>query len=294
MKSMTGYGNAKIQQKDLNIEVSIRSVNGRFLDTRFHLPREFMAFEADLKKILTENILRGTVDIFVSRKNKAAHEAAEIHVNEILAKKYLQAFQKISKLTKLATPLHLEVLAKMPEVIQLEEKQGVSSQEEKLLKKVFQKACEDCRKEREREGRFLQKDLSNLVLDLEKQVQIISGLRDEANKLLQERFEQKVSSRLKNQGQEMDPARVAQEIVIQLEKADINEELVRLTEHIKNYKDLLASAQAEGKKLDFYTQELLREVNTIGSKSQVAKITQAVVEAKTLIERLREQVQNVE
>ena len=138
----------------------------------------------------------------------------------------------------------------------------------------------------------LQKELEKLVHDLEKQVAIVAGLREDANRQLQERFEQKIGSRLK--GQEMDPQRLTQEIVIQLEKADINEELVRLTEHLKNYKDLLKSAQAEGKKLDFYTQELLREVNTIGSKSQVAKITQAVVEAKTLIERLREQVQNVE
>jgi uncharacterized protein (TIGR00255 family) len=292
MKSMTGYGTSKAQQKDLKVEVSIRSVNGRFLDTRFHLPREFVPFEADLKKLLNEKILRGTVDIFVNRKNKAIHEAAEVRVNEELVKKYLAAFQKIAKATKLPPQIHLEVLARMPDVIQVEEKQEVSPQEEKMLKSVFAKACEDCMKEREREGKFLQKELEKLVHDLEKQVSIVAGLREEANRQLQERFEQKVSNRLK--GQEMDPQRVTQEIVIQLEKADINEELVRLSEHIKNYKDLLKSAHAEGKKLDFYTQELLREVNTIGSKSQVAKITQAVVEAKTIIERLREQVQNVE
>ncbi|MBK9322767.1 MAG: YicC family protein [Bdellovibrionaceae bacterium] len=292
MRSMTGYGTAKSQQKDLSIEVSIRSVNGRFLDTRFHLPREFIPFEADLKKILGEKILRGTVDIFVVRRNKSAQGAAEVRVNEVLAKKYLQAFQKISKSTKLSTPIHLEVLARMPEVIQLEERLEVSSHEEKLLKTVFAKACADCAQEREREGKFLQKELEKLVHDLEKQVRIISALREEANKQLQDRFELKVGTRMK--GLEMDSNRLAQEIVIQLEKADINEELVRLAEHLKNYKDLLKSPQAEGKKLDFYTQELLREVNTIGSKSQVAKITQAVVEAKTLIERLREQVQNAE
>lgn len=292
MKSMTGYGTAKAQQKDLNIEVSIRTVNGRFLDTRFHLPREFVPFEADLKKLLGANILRGTVDVFVNRRNKGSHETAEVRVNEALAKKYLVAFQKISKVTKLPANLHLEILARMPDVIQLEEKQEVTSHEEKLLKAVFGKACGDCVKEREREGKFLQKELEKLVYDLEKQVAIVASLREDANRQLQERFEQKIGNRLK--GQEMDPQRLTQEIVIQLEKADINEELVRLTEHLKNYKDLLKSAQAEGKKLDFYTQELLREVNTIGSKSQVAKITQAVVEAKTLIERLREQVQNVE
>jgi uncharacterized protein (TIGR00255 family) len=292
MRSMTGYGTSKSQLKELSIEVSLRSVNGRFLDTRFHLPREFIPFEAELKKILGEKILRGTVDIFVTRRNKAAHESAEVRVNENLAKKYLQAFQKISKVTKVVTPIHLEVLARMPDVIQLEEKTEVTSHEEKLLKSVFNKACGDCVREREREGKFLQKELEKLAHDLEKQISVINSLREDANKQLQDRFETKIGARMK--GQEMDSNRLAQEIVIQLEKADINEELVRLSEHLKNYKDLLKSAHAEGKKLDFYTQELLREVNTIGSKSQVAKITQAVVEAKTLIERLREQVQNVE
>ncbi|MGZ3743878.1 MAG: YicC/YloC family endoribonuclease [Pseudobdellovibrionaceae bacterium] len=292
MRSMTGYGTSKAQNKNLNIEVSIRAVNGRFLDTRFHLPREFIPFEAELKKLLNEKIFRGTVDVFVIRKNKASHEATEVHVNEELAKKYLGAFNKIAKATKLPTQIHLEILARMPEVIQVEERQEVSTQEEKMLKSVFAKACGDCVKEREREGQFLQKELEKLVRDLEKQVSVVAGFREEANRQLQERFEQKISARLKSQ--ELDPQRITQEIVIQLEKADINEELVRLSEHLKNYKDLLKSAHAEGKKLDFYTQELLREVNTIGSKSQIAKITQAVVEAKTIIERLREQVQNVE
>lgn len=292
MKSMTGYGTAKTQQKDLLIEVNIRTVNGRFLDTRFHLPREFAPFEADLKKHISEKILRGTVDVFVTRRNTAEYEAAEVRVNEGLALKYLQAFQQIAKATKLPAQVHLEILARMPEVIQVDEVTEVSGQEEKLLKAVFAKACTECVKERDREGKFLQKELEKLVHELESRVAVISSLREEANRQLQDRFEQKLSARLK--GQDFDPQRLAQEVVIQLEKADINEELVRLKEHIKNYRDLLKSAHAEGKKLDFYTQELLREVNTIGSKSQVAKITQAVVEAKTLIERLREQVQNVE
>lgn len=292
MKSMTGYGTSKAQQKDLNIEVSIRSVNGRFLDTRFHLPREFFPFEAELKKILGEKILRGTVDVFINRRNKGTRETAEVRVNEGLAQKYLAAFQKISKATKLPAAVHLEVLARMPDVIEVEETQEVSTAEEKLLKSVFTKACGDCVKEREREGKFLQKELEKLAHELAARVGVIEGMRETANLQLQERFEQKISTRLK--GQDLDPQRLAQEVVIQVEKADINEELVRLSEHLKNYKNLLKSAHAEGKKLDFYTQELLREVNTIGSKSQVAKITQAVVEAKTLIERLREQVQNVE
>ena len=169
MKSMTGYGTGKSQSALSQIEVSVRSVNGRFLETRFHLPREFVGLESDLKKVIAKHFDRGTLDIFVSRKIKA----------------------KLS-------------------------------------------------------------------------------------------------------GVEIDSARISQEVVIQLEKSDINEEISRLKEHTKNYRHLLSEAGAQGKKLDFYTQELLREVNTIGSKSSVSKLTQIVVQAKTLIERLREQIQNVE
>ncbi|QDK37419.1 YicC/YloC family endoribonuclease [Bdellovibrio sp. NC01] len=292
MKSMTGYGNARVQSKDVTIEVSIRSVNGRFLEPRFHLPREFVAFEGDLKKVLSSTLLRGTVDVFISRRVKNVGGKTQMTVNDALAKKYLTAYKHLSKELGVPFQVHLEAMARLPDVIKLEETYELFAGEEKVLKKAFADACKNCDKERVREGKALRNDLTALLVSLEKQVKAITGLREEANAQLQDKFEQKIRARLK--GNEIDPTRLSQEIVIQLEKADINEELSRLSEHIKNYRQLVSSQQAEGKKLDFYTQELLREVNTIGSKSQVAKITQAVVEAKTLIERLREQVQNVQ
>lgn len=292
MKSMTGYGTARVQAKDVTVEVSIRAVNGRFLETRFHLPREFVGFESELKKTLGQSLSRGTIDIFVSRRVKSLSTKARMTVNDALAKKYVSAYKHLSKELGLTYQVHLEALARLPDVIKIEETYELFPGEEKVLKKAFAEACKNCDRERTREGQALRKDLQKLLQTLEKQVKVISDLRGEANAQLQERFEQKIRSRLK--GNDMDPTRLSQEIVIQLEKADINEELSRLSEHIKNYRHLVASQEAEGKKLDFYTQELLREVNTIGSKSQVAKITQAVVEAKTLIERLREQVQNVQ
>ncbi len=292
MKSMTGYGNARVQSKDVTVEVSIRSVNGRFLETRFHLPREFVAFEADLKKVLGASLLRGTVDVFVSRRVKNAGGKSKMTVNDALAKKYLAAYKHLSKELGVPFTVHLEAMARLPEIIKIEDSYELFVGEEKILKKAFTEACKNCDKERIREGKALRKDLEGLLVSLEKQVKTITSLREEANAQLQDKFEQKIRARLK--GNEIDPTRLSQEIVIQLEKADINEELSRLSEHIKNYRQLVANQSAEGKKLDFYTQELLREVNTIGSKSQVAKITQAVVEAKTLIERLREQVQNVQ
>lgn len=292
MKSMTGYGNARVQSKDVTVEVSIRTVNGRFLEPRFHLPREFVAFESDLKKILGASVLRGTVDVFVSRRVKNVGGKAQMTVNDALAKKYLTAYKHLAKELGVPFQVHLEAMARLPEVIKIEDTYELFPGEEKVLKKAFAEAAKKCDQERVREGKSVRKDLEGLLLSLEKQVKTITSLREEANAQLQDKFEQKIRARLK--GNEIDPTRLSQEIVIQLEKADINEELTRLSEHIKNYRQLVSSQQAEGKKLDFYTQELLREVNTIGSKSQVAKITQAVVEAKTLIERLREQVQNVQ
>lgn len=292
MKSMTGYGTAKGQSKDLSIEVSIRSVNGRYLETRFHLPREYVALESELKRTLGGFLGRGTVDVYISRRLRSTSSKSTVHINGALAKKYFTAYKSLSKELGLPFQVHLESLARLPEVVKVEESYEMVTGEDKLLKKVFLAACKNVDKERTREGSALRKDLSGLLISLEKQIKTISGLREEANVQLQDKFEQKIKARLK--GNDIDPNRISQEIVIQLEKADINEELSRLSEHIKNYRQLVASDQTEGKKLDFYTQELLREVNTIGSKSQVAKITQAVVEAKTLIERLREQVQNAQ
>ena len=293
---MTGFGVFRSQTSDLTIEVSFRAVNGRYLETRFHLPRTFFPFESDLKKKLSASVLRGTVDIYVSRKVKAQAAPGKISVNSKLAQEYMKALKKLSSELNLKEPIRLDQISKHPDVIMVDEEDALHPNELGLLKKTFDAALKKFELERTREGLALKKDLQKNLKDLQKHVLKVSKLRDEANKILIERFESKVKSRLPKEvaGYTMDPQRISQEIVIQLEKADINEEITRLTEHLKNFEKLVENSVVEGKKLDFYTQELLREVNTIGSKSQVAGITEAVVEAKTLIERIREQVQNVE
>jgi uncharacterized protein (TIGR00255 family) len=291
MKSMTGFGQARVQGTNVLYEVNIKTVNGRFLEVRFHLPRELVFIEPDLKRALSEKFMRGTVDIFVNRKLKG-HGTAVVTVNEPLAKEYLKAYQQLSKKLKLSFNPSVELLTRQADVVRVEDSVDAVQKEKKWVTQAFAKAVEACDQERKREGAALAKELEKLLSQLESQVGSIDDLREEANKMLQDKFEQKILTRL--QGAEIDQQRLMQEVVIQLEKTDINEELQRLKEHIKNYKKLLNSSMAEGKKMDFYTQELLREVNTVGSKSQVAKITQAVVEAKAIIERLREQVQNIE
>lgn len=296
MKSMTGFGVARVQSNDLTIEVSIRAVNGRYLETRFHTPRLYYSFESELKKKLSGTMVRGTVDIYISRKIKATGSATKVVGNVKLAHEYLKALKKIATELKLTDAIRLEHIAKMPDVIQVEEIETIHLNEADLIKKVFEAALKKIEIERVREGAALRKDLMKNLKDLQKHMLKISKLRDEANKTLQERFESRIKVRLAKEisNNTVDAQRISQEIVMQLEKADINEEITRLSEHLKNFEKLIEASFVEGKKLDFYTQELLREVNTIGSKSQVSGITEAVVESKTLIERIREQVQNIE
>jgi len=292
MKSMTGYGQGIIKTATSSIEVSLRAVNGRFLETRFHLPREYMAFEADLKKTLGKYFERGTLDIFVNRRAKTGGQGTHLTVNRELAKKYFDAYKIIAKELKIKAQFHVETFARLPEVIKMEEAEDVSSTEKKALLQAFEKACKACETERKREGKSVRFDMETLLNQLENEVEEIQSVREEVNQNLLQRFEQKIKARMS--GVEIEPARLSQEVVLQVEKSDINEELTRLKEHIKNYRQLFQLTGSQGKKLDFYTQELLREVNTIGSKSSVSKLTQSVVQAKTFIERLREQVQNVE
>lgn len=292
MKSMTGFGQGRSESPFSQIDVSLRAVNGRFLEVRFHTIREFHVFEVELKKRLAKYFERGTIDVFISRRMKGLSPHQSVQVNKQLAKQYLEAYKILVRELKIRSPLHVEAIARWPEVFKVNEDQVVPLVEKKALFQAFELACKTCDKERVREGKSLCKDLEKALDLLEEEIIHIQSIREEVNKNLWERFENRIKGKLNNL--EVDATRLSQEVVLQIEKADINEELVRLREHIKNYKQLFSESIPQGKKLDFYTQELLREVNTIGSKSSVSKLTQSVVEAKGHIERLREQVQNIE
>lgn len=292
MKSMTGYGLGKVQNTSVSLEASLRAVNGRFLEIRFHLPKEYIPFESDLKKILQTQFERGTIDLFISRKEKLGEADKNVVVNKKLAAQYLKALNELGKLVKTKVPVHVESLARFPEVLVVEQTSNVAPKEKQALLKAVSLAMQACDDERLREGASVKKDLEKLLSNMDMQISLIQKCRDEVNAGLQDKFAQKIKAKLI--GVDIDQQRLAQEVVMQIEKSDINEELSRLSEHLLHYRKILGSGGGIGKKLDFYTQELLREVNTIGSKSNVSNLTMSVVEAKSVIEKLREQVQNVE
>lgn len=292
MKSMTGYGTSRANSAQAILEISIRCVNGRFLEPRFHLPKEYFSLEPELKKRLQNSIKRGTVDVFVQRKAAPEAAAQSLSLNRPLAKRYTEVLTELAKIMKSPAQFRVDSIAHWPDVISRDMGADITETERKSVYKAFEMALVACHKERSREGQNLKKELEKTLKLLEKIVLQIQSLRSSADQDLQSKFELRLRSRLK--GIEVDPQRLSQEVLIQLEKSDVNEEIVRLLEHIRNVQKLLLSQDSEGKKLDFYIQELHREMNTIGSKSQISTITQSVVEGKTIIERLREQVQNIE
>lgn len=305
MKSMTGFGRIsnrsnKSQGKGasmrvstgVELDVSLRSVNGRYLEMRFHVPREYAGLESDLKSLIGGTFSRGTIDLYINRHQPPGAETTEVKVNSDLAQKWLQAYRDLGRELKLQADPTLELLTRIPEVLQVEEHEEVSDGEKTDLLGLVKQAVAACDQERRREGQALETELTSLCSRLEDLAHQMEDLKAEASAELERRFRDRLQ-KLGFEGK-VDDQRLAQEIVIQLDRADVSEELHRLREHLKAYRQLLKSDEPQGKKLDFYAQELLREVNTIGSKSHIAKLTALVVDAKTLVEKIREQVQNVE
>ena len=288
MKSMTGFGHKDFQSDLLELDVNIRSVNGRYFELRMHLPKELVFMESRIKKIVSQNINRGTIDLYLSRRTYHPNHQ-KLKIESKMAKNWVASLKKLSQETGIAFQVSLFDLAQLPGVSYTQENLRVPLEEQKVILKVIEDATKICVEERRREGIALKKELLDLLNELQKTRSQMEKLRVLANEELASRFKEKLKK-----WTHYDENRLAFEISNPVDKSDINEEILRLNEHIKGCKTLLNKKDPVGKKLDFYSQEILREINTIGSKSQVSRLTEAVVDAKSLIERFREQVQNIE
>lgn len=289
---MTCYGYAT-QKMDFGLlEVSIKSVNGRFLEIRTNLPSEYLKFESDLKKRGSNILRRGSISIFVSRKKDPLKDNVQVVVKKELAKKWMKAFDALSKELKIKSPVSMDTISQIPNLFVVNDEVSVTPKEIKSLMSLMDKALQNCLKEKIREGEALQKEVLGYLNALGGNLKIIGSHAEKQIAALKKLHADK-SKVLKDDDLASDQ-RLAQEIVSQMDRMDISEEIFRFQEHVKSIKKLISSKDLIGKKLDFYTQELLREMNTIGSKSQMFKITQCVVDSKSIIERIREQSQNIE
>ncbi len=293
MQSMTGFGRADAVVDGINLDISVKSVNGRYLDVRLHLPKKYLVLESEVQKIAKKTISRGTVDIYVQRSHKGAGSNSPVRFQTALAVAWLKEFRKTLKELKISSEVTAkDLLTHVPDFMVTDDGAELSAKEKQAFLKTVHQALAACQESRSKEGEFLRKTCLGYTTVLAKNCEALSKLREafisDAPPKMKDRLEKLLGS------VELDPQRVLQEVAHLVDRSDIEEELVRLGEHVKNVVGLLKSQEAQGKKLDFYAQELLREINTIGSKSQSAKITEIVVSTKNTIEQFREQIQNIE
>ncbi len=292
--SMTGYGTARVSSGDVEIVVEMRSLNNRFLDVIWKLPSSYYSFEQELNKLVRSRLKRGRVEVFVSRSSKGA-SASELVFNPELFDKYIETAKESVKLVTGAEPTSLEQFAlqllNKREVVEVVPAQAEECDEYSLLEKVVLEALEAMLAMRKCEGGNLEQELASQLRELEGFQSAISQSAELAVSEFRERLSAKLE-RLKPEV-EVDAQRLAQEVALLAERADITEEMVRLRSHIQQFRALMSGAEG-GRKLEFLLQEMVREVNTTGSKSQKAEIASLVVESKAVLEKIREQIQNIE
>ncbi len=289
---MTGFGNSKGSVGGFDFEVVIKSVNGRYLEVRPHIPRKYMTLESDIVKMVKQEFVRGTVDVHIHFMQQPPK--GEVQFRTDVAKVWIKKATAAFKELKVDAHLTAQDILNIPDFVQLSDAQPITDKEKKKVFDCVQQALKNCSKERAREGLSLQSACLGYTADFSKMHGFISSERAKFSKELFARAKEKYDKFLNEHGVAVSEERLLQEVAHLVEKSDVEEELIRFLEHVRNVEKLLKGKESEGKKLDFYAQELLREVNTIGSKSQYATITERVVGLKSKIEQFREQVQNIE
>ena len=290
IKSMTGYGKQSMEQNLREYQVEIKSVNHRYLDISVKMPKALSYLEDVVKKIISSNIKRGKIDVFITFTNNST-EGKEIKINTEIAKMYINELKKLADEEGILSNIEVTEISKYPDVLTIQ-----NNMEDELIKKeleeVVTKTVQSLIQMRIAEGKKIYEDIGQRLDKIKEIVEKISslstGLIDEYVVKLEGRIKELLGN------QEIDEARLAQEVVIYADKCSIQEEVTRLRSHISQMKDLLNNDEAVGKKLDFIIQEMNRETNTIGAKSNNLEITNEVINIKTELEDIREQIQNIE
>ena len=291
IKSMTGYGRAKLSKDDREYQIEIKSVNHRYLDISVRIPKQLSYLEETIKKEIAKKVKRGKIDVFVTFENNSL-EGKEIKINTELAKAYIDELKKLAEKENILSDIQVTEISKYPDVLNIQSSQDDEKITEEVLETVTI-ATDNLVQMRETEGNKISEDLLKRLNIINKKVEEIAKL---STGLIEEyvvKLEKRIKEILKTE--EIDKTRLAQEVVIYADKCSIEEEITRLKSHIYQFKNLIKdNNETIGKKLDFIIQEMNRETNTIGSKANSLEITNGVIEIKTELEDIREQIQNIE
>lgn len=290
MHSMTGYGRCRVEADGREMTVELKTVNHRFLDINLRLPRGLLFLEDPIRKQLSARLARGHADVFVTYRN-GREDARAVAVNLPLLDAYLAAYDEIAGGTGLADDRSLTKLAQLPDVLTLSEAEEDQAAVLALCERALSGALDALLLMRAQEGDSLKADLSARLAHLEA---LSSQIQSRAPSVVAD-YRARLGARIEELlGAPPDPQRIAQEVALMADRAAIDEELVRLCSHIEQLRQTMEGEGAIGRKLDFLVQELNREVNTIGSKASDLEIGRLTLDAKAEIEKIREQVQNVE
>ena len=291
IKSMTGFGRSTYENEGREYIVEIKSVNNRFNDVNIKMPRNLNYLEDKIRKQILSNISRGKVEVSIQLNNNS-DLGKKINLNPDIAKKYIEELKKLTQETSIIDNINIMDVAKFPDVLNIKIDEEAEEVIQKELFTALEGAINSFLDMRQKEGSKIKVDLENRIEVIKQKIEQISsisaGLVDEYIVKLETRIKELLKTDV------VDQTRLAQEVVIYSDKCSVEEEITRLKSHISQFLNLLNENIAIGKKLDFLIQEMNRETNTIGSKANNLEITNLVVDIKTELENVREQIQNIE
>lgn len=292
VKSMTSFGRASSEEGSKYLfTVEMKSVNHRYLDVNIKLPKSLIALEEEIRKLVNETLVRGKVDIFINFKRYSNGEGVA-KLNLKLAESYFDCLKVIENEFKVKNDVTALQIARFPEVVSIVEEEDSIDEIWQEIKPLIIKSLSKMGEMRAVEGEKLKEDILNKLSDIEKLVSQIEEISKEVPKLYKKKLEERLSILLDNV--DIDESRIALEVAILSDKAAVDEEITRLNSHINQMRKTFESNGPIGRKFDFIIQEMNREANTIASKSSDMDMTNSVIEIKNLIEKIREQVQNIE
>lgn len=290
IKSMTGYGKSNLSINSREYQVEIKTVNHKYIDTNIRMPRIISYLEEDVRKMISSKIKRGKVDIFINFENYSK-DGNTVKINTELAKIYIENMKKLAEEENISANIEVTEITKMPDVLTIKSEFDEKQIKEELMQ-VVENAINQLIKMRENEGKKISEDIKARIAIVNDKIQEIfilsTGLIDEYVVKLETRIKEILKT------EELDKSRLMQEVVIYADKCSVEEEITRMKSHISQLKSLIESNEPTGKKMDFLIQEMNRETNTIGSKANNLEITNRVVDIKTILEDIREQIQNIE
>lgn len=289
---MTGFGREEFQNDQLEISAEVKTINHRYFDITFHMPRFLLPIEDQLKKIIQQKMKRGKISVSIFISGTYTHRK-KLQTDWDLVEQYIEQLKQLQSTYQLDGEITMEMISKFTDIFDIEEKEEINTETEAYVKATLEKAVERANQMRINEGNELKQDLVTRAENIRNNIKQLGERRKIVIIEYQERILERINKYIENT-LVSDESKLYQEVALLAEKGDISEELTRIHSHLKQFQQIVGESGPIGRKLDFIVQEINRELNTIGSKSNDVLISEQIVYLKSEAEKMKEQIQNVE